>query len=207
MTAAADRPARLDARALRDLVLDPGSWRSWDSPVPPRDVADDYARELAAAAEKTRQDESIITGEGRLRGRRVAVVAGEFGFLAGSIGVAAAERLIAAVERATEEGLPLLAAPVSGGTRMQEGTVAFLQMIGITAADRPAQGGRAALPRLPAQPDLRRGAGLLGLARARDDRRARRLDRLPRARGSTRRSTASRSPRACRPPRTWPSTA
>ena len=71
---------------------------------------------------------------GQLRGRRVAVVAGEFGFLAGSIGVAAAERLIAAVERATEEGLPLLAAPVSGGTRMQEGTVAFLQMIGITAA-------------------------------------------------------------------------
>src|SRR3712207_9232867 len=45
---------------------------------------DDYARELVAAAERTRQDESIITGEGRLRGRRVAVVAGEFGFLAGS---------------------------------------------------------------------------------------------------------------------------
>ncbi|RBY77980.1 acetyl-CoA carboxyl transferase [Blastococcus sp. TF02-09] len=127
-------PSRLDARALRDLVLDPGSWRSWDSPIAARDVGEAYARELAAAAEKTRQDESIITGEGLLRGRRVAVVAGEFGFLAGSIGVAAADRLIAAVERATEEGLPLLAAPVSGGTRMQEGTVAFLQMIGITAA-------------------------------------------------------------------------
>ena len=127
-------PSRLDARALRDLVLDPGSWRSWDSPIPARDVAEEYARELAAAAERTRQDESIITGEGLLRRRRVAVVAGEFGFLAGSIGVAAADRLIAAVERATEEGLPLLAAPVSGGTRMQEGTVAFLQMIGITAA-------------------------------------------------------------------------
>jgi acetyl-CoA carboxylase beta subunit/acetyl-CoA carboxylase alpha subunit len=128
------KPARLDARSLRDLVLDAGSWKSWDAPVPPREVDDAYARELLAAAEKTRQDESIITGEGTLRGRRVAVVAGEFGFLAGSIGVAAAERLIAAVERATEEGLPLLAAPVSGGTRMQEGTVAFLQMIGITAA-------------------------------------------------------------------------
>ncbi|MGY1814293.1 carboxyl transferase domain-containing protein [Blastococcus sp. SYSU D00820] len=123
-----------DARALRDLVLDPGSWQSWDSPVPVRDVSPEYAAELAAAAERSRQDESVITGEGRLRGRRVAVVAGEFGFLAGSIGVAAADRLVAAVERATEEGLPLLAAPVSGGTRMQEGTVAFLQMIGITAA-------------------------------------------------------------------------
>jgi len=124
----------LDARGLRDLVLDPGSWKSWDSPVPVGDVPESYAAELARAARETRQDESITTGEGLLRGRRVAVIAGEFGFLAGSIGVAAAERLIAAVERATEEGLPLLAAPVSGGTRMQEGTVAFLQMIGITAA-------------------------------------------------------------------------
>ena len=130
----APRPARLDARALRDLVLDAGSWKSWDSPVQRGEVTDAYASELAAAAEKSRQDESIITGEGTLRGRRVAVVAGEFGFLAGSIGVAAAERLITAVERATDEGLPLLAAPLSGGTRMQEGTVAFLQMIGITAA-------------------------------------------------------------------------
>jgi acyl-CoA carboxylase subunit beta len=128
------KPARVDARTLRDRVLDPGSWQSWDAPIPAREVDEGYARELAAAAERARQDESIITGEGMLRGRRVAVVAGEFGFLAGSIGVAAAERLIAAVERATEEGLPLLAAPVSGGTRMQEGTVAFLQMIGITAA-------------------------------------------------------------------------
>ncbi|MFW3170573.1 carboxyl transferase domain-containing protein [Geodermatophilus sp. CPCC 206100] len=124
----------LDARTLRDLVLDPGSWKSWDSPIDVGDVPGSYAAELDRAAEKAHQDEAIITGEGLLRGRRVAVIAGEFRFLAGSIGVAAAERLIAAVERATEEGLPLLAAPVSGGTRMQEGTVAFLQMIGITAA-------------------------------------------------------------------------
>src|SRR3954469_3239231 len=127
----------MDARTRRDLVLAPGSWQSWDQPItplPPWEVDEGYADELARAAEKTGQDEAIITGEGRLRGRRVAVVAGEFGFRAGSIGVAAADRLISAVERATEEGLPLLAAPVSGGTRMQEGTVAFLQMIGITAA-------------------------------------------------------------------------
>jgi acetyl-CoA carboxylase carboxyl transferase subunit beta len=128
------RPIRRDARDLRDLVLDTGSWKPWDSPVPERTVGEEYAHDLAQAAERSRVDEAIVTGEGTLRGRRVAVVAGEFAFLAGSIGVAAAERLIAAVERATEEGLPLLAAPVSGGTRMQEGTVAFLQMIGITAA-------------------------------------------------------------------------
>ncbi len=125
---------RLSARALVDLVFDAGSWRSWD--VPPRrdGVSESYAADLAAAAERSGTDESVITGEALLRGRRVAVVVSEFGFLAGSIGRATADRLIAAIRRATAEGLPLLAAPASGGTRMQEGTPAFLQMIRITEA-------------------------------------------------------------------------
>ena len=79
-------------------------------------------------------DEAVLTGTGRLRGRQVAVVVSEFGFLAGSIGVAAGERLVRAVERATRERLPLVAAPASGGTRLQEGTVAFLQMVKVAAA-------------------------------------------------------------------------
>ncbi|WP_205865557.1 carboxyl transferase domain-containing protein, partial [Mycolicibacterium porcinum] len=126
--------SRIGARALRDAVLDEGSFQSWDTP--PLEIARsaDYQRELAEAAAKTGLDESVLTGEGTIFGRRVAVVACEFDFLAGSIGVAAAERITAAVTRATAEGLPLLASPSSGGTRMQEGTVAFLQMVKIAAA-------------------------------------------------------------------------
>jgi acetyl-CoA carboxylase carboxyl transferase subunit beta len=62
------------------------------------------------------------------------VVVGEFGFLAGSVGVVAAERLVVAAERATAERLPLLASPASGGMRMQEGTVAFVQMVKMAGA-------------------------------------------------------------------------
>jgi acetyl-CoA carboxylase beta subunit len=62
------------------------------------------------------------------------VVVGEFGFLGGSIGRATAHRITAAVERATRERLPLLAAPASGGTRMQEGTPAFVEMVTISRA-------------------------------------------------------------------------
>ncbi len=136
MTASATdtRPTRLGARALIDLVLDDGSWTSWDTPPDRTGLEEGYAASLARAAEKAGTDESVLTGEGTLRGRRVAVVAGEFAFLAGSIGRASADRLIAAVERATAEGVPLLAAPTSGGTRMQEGTPAFVQMIRISAA-------------------------------------------------------------------------
>ncbi|MEU6740448.1 carboxyl transferase domain-containing protein [Streptosporangium sandarakinum] len=128
-------PTRPDARTMIEIVLDPGTWRSWDAPpAEPAPNGSDYAEELAAARARSGYDESVVTGEGLLDGRRVAVVACEFSFLAGSIGVAAAERLTAAVERATAERLPLLAAPASGGTRMQEGALAFTQMVKITAA-------------------------------------------------------------------------
>ncbi|MBB4894923.1 acetyl-CoA carboxylase carboxyl transferase subunit beta [Streptomyces olivoverticillatus] len=125
---------RTPALDLIAAVVDPGSWHGWDEPV---DVSTDdpgYRADLLAARERTGLDESVVTGEGTVGGRRVAVVACEFRFLAGSIGVAAGERLVRAVERATAEGLPLLAAPASGGTRMQEGTIAFLQMVKVTAA-------------------------------------------------------------------------
>ncbi|EON25715.1 carboxyl transferase [Nocardioides sp. CF8] len=123
-----------DARQLVSMVLDEGSFRNWDAAPVQHPTTEAYAAELASTREHTGLDEAVMTGEGTIRGRRVAVMACEFSFLAGSIGVAAAERLVLAVERATAEGLPLLAAPVSGGTRMQEGTVAFIQMVKITAA-------------------------------------------------------------------------
>ena len=127
-------PERLSATELIDLVLDEGSWVSWDTPPVRGEVSAAYAAELRDAEEKSGLDESVLSGEGLMRGRRVAAVVSEFRFLAGSIGVASAERLVVAIERATAERLPLLAAPASGGTRMQEGTVAFVQMVKIAAA-------------------------------------------------------------------------
>lgn len=131
----AERARRLGALDLFDAVLDPGSFDSWDGP--PLAVAapgSAYADELAEAADRAGTDESIVTGEGRIKGRRVALIGGEFRFLAGSIGRTGAERIVLAFERATREGLPLFAAPASGGTRMQEGTPAFTTMVKITAA-------------------------------------------------------------------------
>jgi acyl-CoA carboxylase subunit beta len=124
----------MTASQLLDALLDAGSYRSWDTASADVRPDPDYAAELARARAGSGCDESVRTGEGLVGGRRVAVAVSEFGFLGGSIGVAAAERLTVAVERATAEGLPLIAAPASGGTRMQEGAVAFLQMVKITAA-------------------------------------------------------------------------
>ncbi|WP_431957691.1 carboxyl transferase domain-containing protein [Nocardia lijiangensis] len=125
---------RISAREWLGQLLDPESFVSWDRP--PLEVAASprYREDLRKASATAGTDESVLTGEGVLRGRQVAVIACEFGFLAGSIGVAASERIVAAVERATELGIPLVASPTSGGTRMQEGTVAFVQMVKIAGA-------------------------------------------------------------------------
>ncbi|OBF79856.1 acetyl-CoA carboxyl transferase [Mycobacterium sp. 852002-51163_SCH5372311] len=126
--------SHITASQVLDAVLDDGSFVSWDGAPPAIPISESYARELAAARAAIGLDESVQTGEGRVHGRRVAVVVCEFGFLGGSIGVVAAERITSAIQRATADRLPLLASPSSGGTRMQEGTVAFLQMVKIAAA-------------------------------------------------------------------------
>lgn len=88
----------------------------------------------------------MLTSQGCVFGRRVAIIVCKFSFLGGRIGVAVAERITAAVQRATAERLPLLVSPSSDGTRMQEGTVAFLQMVKIAAAVKLSK--RAGLPYL-----------------------------------------------------------
>ncbi len=119
---------RTSAHDLVGLVLDDGSFESWDEPIDRSGYPEQYRAELERAVERSGVDESVITGRGTVSGRPVAFVVNEFGFLAGSIGRDAAGRITAAVRRATAAGLPLLASTASGGTRMQEGTPAFVRM-------------------------------------------------------------------------------
>ncbi|MDH3050994.1 carboxyl transferase domain-containing protein [Gordonia alkanivorans] len=131
--------ARLSAVDLRDMIVDDGSWESWDTAIVRPAVTSDgddraYADDLARARERSDSDESVITGRGLIGGRRAAIVLSEFGFLGGSIGRDAGARIVDAIGRATRERIPLIALPASGGTRMQEGTEAFLQMVAITGA-------------------------------------------------------------------------
>lgn len=127
-------PTRLGSADLIRQVLDEGSFESWDFPVDRSGHDASYRAELEAAEQRAGTDESVVTGTGRIRGRQVAVIVSEFRFLGGSIGRATAERIVAAAERATRMGLPLVAAPASGGTRMQEGTPAFVKMVDISRA-------------------------------------------------------------------------
>ncbi|MGA8254740.1 MAG: acetyl-CoA carboxyl transferase, partial [Mycobacterium sp.] len=66
--------SRITTDQLQDAVLDEGSFVSWDSPPLTVPMTESYARELADAQRATGRDESVLTGEGRVFGRRMAVV-------------------------------------------------------------------------------------------------------------------------------------
>ncbi len=110
--------ARPDAHALIELALDTGSFTTWDQPLDHSRFDAAYRDQLDTAQRLAGTDESIITGRGRIHGRDVAVIVGQFSFLGGSIGHDAATRVRSAVERATRQRLPVFAAPATGGTRM-----------------------------------------------------------------------------------------
>jgi len=133
-TSGACSPSRRRAPAFLDAVADSGSWRSWDARPAEPDLGPGYRAELKKARRRSGTDEAVLTGAATIHGRPVAIAAGEFSFMAGSVGLAAAARLVSAIERATRERLPFLAAPVSGGTRIQEGPLAFVQMANISRA-------------------------------------------------------------------------
>lgn len=136
---------RTSAREFVDLVVDEGTFQSWNRPAPaPADPV--YAAELAQARERSGLDEAVLTGRARLDGHEVVLVVGEFAFLGGSVGHATSDLVLRAVTRATDARLPLLVAPCSGGTRMQEGTAAFVQMVKIAHAVQTHR--RAGLPYL-----------------------------------------------------------
>ena len=117
-----------------EQIADTGSFCSWDSAPLRTGVSEEYRATLARAAHRGDTDESILTGKVTIGGHAAALVVSEFRFLGGSVGRDAADRLVAAVRRATTERLPLIASPASGGTRMQEGTPAFVTMVDITRA-------------------------------------------------------------------------
>lgn len=115
-------------------LVDAGSFVGWHTPAEPAWADASYAADLRRARDRSGADESIISGRATINGEPVALIVGEFGFLGGSIGQAAARRIVAGLRRATRERLPVLAAPCSGGIRMQEGTPAFVRLVDITRA-------------------------------------------------------------------------
>ncbi len=58
----------------------------------------------------------------------------EYAFIGGSMGTVVGEVITRAIEKATDERLPLIIVSASGGARMMEGVISLMQLAKISAA-------------------------------------------------------------------------
>ena len=130
---------RLSAAVRLEQLLDEGTWAERDAglqSVDPLGFVDQkpYPDRVAAAQLATGMRDAAIWGTGSIEGRAVAICVMDFGFMGGSMGSVVGEKVTRAAEAALAERLPLIVVAASGGARMQEGTLALMQLAKTVAA-------------------------------------------------------------------------
>ncbi len=128
---------RVDARLAH--LLDSDSFEEHDAgleSVDPLGFVDQkpYPERLVAARAATGLRDAAVWGTGRLAGHEVAICVMDFAFMGGSMGSVVGEKVTRAAEHALDARVPLVIVSASGGARMQEGTLALMQLAKTCAA-------------------------------------------------------------------------
>jgi acetyl-CoA carboxylase carboxyl transferase subunit beta len=135
-----DHHLHVPARDRLAQLLDEASFEEWDAELAPVDALGfvdriPYAQRIIEEQKKTGMNDAAVTGKGFIRGRPVVLGITDFAFMAGSMGSVVGEKLTRAVERATDQRLPVIFVSGSGGgARMQEGILSLMQMAKVSAA-------------------------------------------------------------------------
>ncbi|HET7495026.1 MAG TPA: acetyl-CoA carboxylase carboxyltransferase subunit alpha [Candidatus Limnocylindrales bacterium] len=130
---------RLSAEARIGHLLDPGTWTERDAGLQSVDALGfvdqkPYPDRVAAAQLATGMRDAAVWGTGALGGTEVALCVMDFGFMGGSMGAVVGEKVARAAEHAHAARVPLIVVSASGGARMQEGTLALMQLAKTLAA-------------------------------------------------------------------------
>ena len=118
------------------MIADEGSFEEWDHDLQTSNPLQfkGYEEKVHALQEKTNLAEAVLTGKAKIQGMDVVLGICDGRFMMASMGEVVGEKIARAVERATEERLPLILYACSGGARMQEGIVSLMQMAKTSAA-------------------------------------------------------------------------
>ena len=125
---------RIGSEARFKILFDDGAFERIEAPKVPSDPL--RFRDRKRYTERLRDgqaalgpgSDAVAIAQGRIGGQPAVVLAFDFAFMGGSMGVAAGEAMLTAARRAVERQAALIAVPASGGARMQEGILSLMQM-------------------------------------------------------------------------------
>ncbi len=87
-----------------------------------------YSDKLKEQRRNTELEDSVIAARGKADEIEMIAVVHDMRFIGGSLGLAAGEMIVEAMQIAARERLPLVLFAASGGARMQEGILSLMQM-------------------------------------------------------------------------------
>lgn len=130
---------RVSAATRVEQLVDTGSFEEFNADLVSTDPLKwkdekEYRKRLEDNRAKAGVTEAVLTGKAYVKGRAVVLAVMDPTFMMGSMGSVVGEKITAAIERATEENLPIIIVTCSGGARMQEGLVSLMQMAKTSAA-------------------------------------------------------------------------
>lgn len=128
---------RVDGRL--GTLLDPDTFEERDAgleSLDPLGFVDlkTYPDRVNEQKKKTGIRDAAVWGIGTIDGNRVSICAMDFAYMGGSMGSVVGEKITRAAEAALDERIPYIAVSTSGGARMQEGTLALMQLVKTCAA-------------------------------------------------------------------------
>jgi acetyl-CoA carboxylase carboxyl transferase subunit beta len=121
------------------MLFDEGSWTKIELPkvqADPLKFRDRkrYVERLKEAQSQTGSQDAIEAAHGRVDGLPAVIAVMNFDFMAGSMGCALGEGLLAAARLAVLQEAAFVVVTASGGARMQEGALSLMQMPRTTIA-------------------------------------------------------------------------
>lgn len=125
---------RIGARERLDKLLDEGTFEESHASIEAADPLhfavgkETYGERLVRAREESGMDEALLTGSGMLEGHPAIFGAMDARFIMASMGSAMGERFYRTAMDAIDRRLCFVCFAASGGARMQEGTLALMQM-------------------------------------------------------------------------------
>ena len=127
---------RISTRKRLKMVADKGSFVKWEEGIENGDPLHypDYPEKIESLKERLKIDEAVTCGQCTIYGEKAVLCVCDGRFLMGSMGYVVGEKITRSVERATKEGLPVIIFTCSGGARMQQGMVSWMQMAKTSAA-------------------------------------------------------------------------
>lgn len=124
---------RLSAQERLTMLFDGGQFSNIDVPKSIQDPikfkdTKKYADRLKEYRQKTSRDDSVAVAYGAIQKISSVVSVFDFGFMGGSMGLAAGQAFLTGAELAVKTKSPYITVTASGGARMQEGILSLMQM-------------------------------------------------------------------------------